>query len=90
MKLCPQCNASPLPFVMVAVIAAVIGLVTWLTLGLSDWDAGARLAISAGAFGAVALTLWHYVVSCIRRHCPHRHAHHQHDSRHMTPSSPGI
>jgi hypothetical protein len=82
MKLCPQCTASPLPFVMIAVIAGVIGFITWLILGLSDWAPVPRLAAAAGACGVVALALWQYVVSCMRRHCRHQgHVHH------MTPHS---
>ncbi|MCG6941720.1 MAG: hypothetical protein LJE69_10775 [Thiohalocapsa sp.] len=84
MKLCPECNSSPLPFIMIGVIACVIGFITWLTLGLSDWEAGPRLAAGVGAGAAVGLTLWHYVISCMRRHCRHREHLHR-----MTPSSSG-
>lgn len=72
MKLCPKCTTSPLPFMMIAVIAGVIGFLTWLTLGLSDWGAWPRLGLAAASVGAVAATLWHYVISCMRRHCRHR------------------
>jgi hypothetical protein len=71
MKLCPQCASSPLPFIMIAVIAGVVGFLTWLMLGLSELDLGLRVAIAAGGTAAVAVTLWHYVVSCMRRHCRH-------------------
>jgi hypothetical protein len=72
MKLCPQCNASLLPYLMITLIAGVIGFMTWLTLGLSDWGTAPRAAVAAGACLAVGLTLWHYVLSCMRRHCRHR------------------
>ncbi|WP_058555080.1 hypothetical protein [Thiohalocapsa sp. ML1] len=72
MKLCPQCASSPLPFIMIAVIAGVIGFLTYLTLGLSDLGLGPRAAIAAAGTAAVAVTLWHYVVSCMRRHCRHQ------------------
>lgn len=71
MKLCPQCTPSLLPFAMIAVIAAVVGFLTWLTLGLSDVGQWVRIGVTAGAFAAVAVALWHYVVTCIRRHCRH-------------------
>jgi hypothetical protein len=83
MKLCPQCNASPLPYVMITLIAGVIGFLTWLTLGLSDWGEGPRAAAAAGACLAVGATLWHYVVSCMRRHCRHR----DHDDPRVSASS---
>jgi hypothetical protein len=83
MRLCPQCTASPLPFVMIALIAAVIGFMTWLTLGLSDWGDGPRLAATVGACVAVAATLFHYVISCMRRHCRHHH-----DAAHRMTASP--
>jgi hypothetical protein len=71
MKLCSECHSSPLPFVMIAVIAGVIGFITWLTLGLSDWALEWRLAAALATSTALAATLWHYVVSCMRRHCRH-------------------
>lgn len=71
MKLCPQCNASLLPFLLIAVITAVVGFLTWLTLGLSDWEAGQRIGATLGAGALVGLALWQYVVSCMRRHCRH-------------------
>jgi hypothetical protein len=92
MKLCPDCNASPLPFVMIAVIVGVIGFMTWLMLGLSDWEGGPRLAATAGVSAAVGLALWHYVMSCLRRHCRHqRDAHRLHghadNAQRLSPSS---
>ncbi|WP_295883393.1 hypothetical protein [uncultured Thiohalocapsa sp.] len=82
MKLCPKCAASPLPFVMIIVIAGVIGFITWLTLGLSEWDPWPRFGVAAVSTLAVAATLWHYVLTCMRRHCRH------HDGiRRMTTSS---
>ncbi len=71
MKLCPKCTSSLLPFVMIAVIAGVIGFVTWLTLGLSDWGHWQRLGAAGAVTVAVAATLRHYVISCMRRHCRH-------------------
>ncbi|WP_296898072.1 hypothetical protein [Thiohalocapsa sp.] len=51
MKLCPKCTASPLPFVMIAVITGFIGFLNWLNLGLSDWGTWARV----GTARAIAL-----------------------------------
>lgn len=74
-KLCPKCDHSPLPFLMAFVIAAVCGFVTWLTLGLSVTETLTRAAISAAAFLVVGATILHYVLSCLRRHCPHGDLH---------------
>jgi hypothetical protein len=71
MKLCTKCIASPLPFVMITLLAGVIGFITWLMLGLSDWGPSPRIAAGLGSGIAVAATLWHYVVDCMRRHCRH-------------------
>ncbi|KAA6184691.1 hypothetical protein F2Q65_11340 [Thiohalocapsa marina] len=72
MKLCPGCDTSPLPFVMVTLIAGIVGFITWLILGLSDLEPLLRLATAVAAFLAIGATLLHYVISCLRRHCQHR------------------
>ena len=72
MKLCPECDSSPLPFVLALVIAIIAGFLTWLTLGLSSYEPWLRIGGSVAAFLAVGGTLLHYVVSCIRRHCQHQ------------------
>jgi hypothetical protein len=76
MKLCSKCDHSPWPFVMAFVIAGVSAFATWLTLGLtlglSASDVAARATASALAFAGVGGTLVHYILSCIKRHCPHR------------------
>jgi hypothetical protein len=71
MKLCKTCFSSIWPFVMVTGIAIMSGFVTWLTLGLSQPEPQLRLAVGLIAFVAVEVTLIHYVVSCMRRHCRH-------------------
>lgn len=71
MKLCKTCFSSPWPFVMVTGIATLIAFLTWLTLGLSAPEPTVRLIASLVAFAAVEVTLVHYVVSCMRRHCRH-------------------
>jgi hypothetical protein len=72
MKFCAECNSSPLPYLMVALIATIIGLITWLTLGLSTDEPLVRIGGSIAVFLAVGGTLWHYVASCIQRHCRHQ------------------
>jgi hypothetical protein len=72
MKICPECPTTPLPFVMVALIASIIAFLTWLTLGLSFTDPLIRVGGSVAVFVAVGGTLLHYVVSCLRRHCQHQ------------------
>ncbi|MFW5724095.1 MAG: hypothetical protein ACOC26_01855 [Halochromatium sp.] len=86
MKLCKTCFSSPWPFVMVTGIAIMAGFVTWLTLGLSQPEPQLRLAAGLIAFVAVEVTLIHYVISCMRRHCRH-HAHGAQRSRHLSPES---
>ena len=71
MKLCPKCNGSPWPFVLVLGIASVAGFATWLTLGLSVSEMPIRVAAGALAFLTVGATLLHYVLSCLKRHCHH-------------------
>ena len=71
MKFCPKCDHSPLPFLMVFVVAAVTAFVTWLTVGLSITQPTPRAAASALAFVVVGWALLHYVLSCLRRHCRH-------------------
>ncbi len=77
MKLCPKCSRSPLPFVMVLLISSVLAFITWLVLGLSQVESTARVAAGAAVFLAVGGTLLHYVISCLKRHCRHDHAHHR-------------
>lgn len=72
MKFCSECNHSPLPYLMVALIATIVGFVTWLTLGLSTYEPLIRLAVGIAVFLAVGGTLLHYVSSCIQRHCQHQ------------------
>lgn len=72
MKFCTECDNSPLPYLMVALIATIVGLMTWLTLGLSDYEPLVRIGGSVLVFLAVGGTLLHYVVSCIQRHCQHK------------------
>ncbi|MGD8207879.1 MAG: hypothetical protein PVH47_07365 [Thiohalocapsa sp.] len=73
MKVCTSCHRSKLPYILVTLIAAIIGFITWLTLGLSTYEPMVRLAGGLVVFAAVAATLLHYVFSCIQRHCRHQH-----------------
>ncbi len=76
MKLCPKCGRSPLPFVMVLLVASVSAFMTWLTLGLSVTEERPRLVAGLAVFLIVGATVLHYVLSCLRRHC--RHGVHDH------------
>ncbi len=71
MKLCKTCFASVWPFMLMTVIAGITGFVTWLTLGLSQPEPELRIAVGLIVFVAVEVTLIHYVVACMRRHCRH-------------------
>lgn len=75
MKLCPKCNHSPWPFVMILFIATVTGFLTWLVLELSVPEVGPRVGAAALVFLAVGGTLLHYVLDCLKRHCRHDHRH---------------
>jgi len=72
MKLCPKCGTSPLPFMMVFVIASLSAFATWLTLTYSQAELIVRLGGSIIAFIAVGATLLHYVLTCMKRHCRHQ------------------
>ena len=56
-------------------ITLIVAFITWLVLGLSQIEALPRLAIAAVIFLAVGGTLLHYILTCLRRHCRHGHAH---------------
>jgi hypothetical protein len=71
MKLCPQCNGSPLPFVMVLFMASLLAFVTWLMLTFAGADPLQAAVGTAVAFVAVGATMLHYVLACMKRHCPH-------------------
>lgn len=71
MKLCPKCESSPLPFMMVFIIASLSAFVTWLTLAYSQAGPIECIGGSALAFLAVGATLLHYVLTCMKRHCRH-------------------
>jgi hypothetical protein len=71
MKICTECSRSPLPYIMVVFVSSVSAFLTWLTLTYSEFETSALVAATCGVFLAVAVTLLHYVLSCIRRHCRH-------------------
>jgi len=71
MQLCRQCSRSPLPFIMVIFVAGVIAFLTWLTLAYSQLGELEVIAGTCVVFLAVATTMLHYVMSCMRRHCNH-------------------
>jgi uncharacterized membrane protein len=82
MKLCPKCTQSIWPFAIVLAISGVVGFVTWLVLGLAVREDLPRAAGAAVVFLAVGATLVHYVLDCLKRHCPHnRKGHHPHRHR---------
>jgi hypothetical protein len=58
---------------MVAILAGIITFLTWLMLGFAQTSPLARTLGSAAVFLGVGLTLTQYVLTCLRRHCPHRH-----------------
>jgi hypothetical protein len=56
---------------MVAFISAVVAFLTWLMLSLSGLEGASRLLASAAVLVAIASTLTHYVLRCMKRHCRH-------------------
>jgi hypothetical protein len=87
MKPCSKCNNSPLPYLMVVMVASVAAFLTWLTLGLSIAETLPRAVGSGVVFLAVGGTLLHYVLGCLKRHCPHGDEHrHRTRPRHPVAS----
>ena len=86
MQLCPKCNNSPLPYVMVIMVSSVLGYVTWLILGLSIAETLPRAVGTGLVFLAVGGTLLHYVRACLKRHCRHG-PEHRHGSHPRPPAS---
>lgn len=87
MKLCSSCDNSPLPFLMVLMVASTTAFMTWLIVGLSIPDTLPRATVSGLAFLAVGGTLLHYVLTCLKRHCPHERGHsHRPHLRNPVPS----
>jgi hypothetical protein len=84
MKLCPQCKASPWPFVMVFFFSSVSAFLTYIMLGFVGAEPIPTVVGTAMAFVAVGGTMLHYVLACIKRHCRHgdkgptAHRHHHH------------
>jgi len=72
MKLCPKCGQSPLPFMMVFLIASLSAFTTWLTMTYSQAGLIERIGGSTLVFLAVGATLIHYVLTCMKRHCRHQ------------------
>lgn len=87
MKLCSSCNNSPLPFLMVLMVAGVSAFVTWLTLGLSITESLPRAAGSGMVFLAVGGTMLHYVLACLKRHCPHGKQHRHPSQQYPRPTA---
>lgn len=85
MNICPQCDNSPWPFVMVVFISAVVAFLTWLMFSFAGANTAQSTVGALLAFLAVGATLAHYVLACMKRHCRHdgrhvsghEHAHHR-------------
>lgn len=78
MTICSQCSKTPWPFLFALFIAGVAAFLTWLTLLYSQLDTTTRLVFSGAMFVVASVTLIHYMLSCMQRHC--RHGHHRHAS----------
>lgn len=77
MKLCSECRKTPWPFAFALFIAGVTAFLTWLMLSESDFGMTERMIGTGVIFLAATATLFHYVLSCLRRHCRHDHHHHR-------------
>ena len=69
MSLCSECRRTPWPFLFIGFISLMVAFITWMMLDLAQLQAGVRLAVSGLVFLAMAATLSHYVMNCMRRHC---------------------
>lgn len=72
MRFCPKCSNKPWPFAMVALLTSIITFLTWLVLSFNQTPPMPRMIASTAVFVGVGLTLSQYVLTCLRRHCPHR------------------
>jgi apolipoprotein N-acyltransferase len=78
MKLCQECRKTPWPFAFALFISSFTAFLTWLMLSFSGFNDTEQLIGSSMVFVAAAATLFHYVLSCMRRHCRHGGHHHHH------------
>ncbi|WP_295444218.1 hypothetical protein [uncultured Thiodictyon sp.] len=88
MKLCSKCDNSPLPFIMIFVIATISAFMTWLTLELSIPEVGPRAGASAVVFAVVGGLLLAYVLNCLKHHCRHQDEHAHDGADHRAPVRP--
>jgi hypothetical protein len=58
---------------MVTLLAGIITFITWLMLSYAQTAPLTRLIACVVVFLAVGFSLTQYVLTCLRRHCPHRH-----------------
>lgn len=71
--LCPQCRASPWPFLVVLFLATLTAFLTWLITTFANLSFKQCILASLLMFLGVTAGLLAYVISCIRRHCRHGH-----------------
>lgn len=76
MKLCGKCRKKPWPYAIAVFISTFVAFVTWLTLSVAGLTPDDKLLWTVTAFLASAITLFSYMISCMRRHCADdQHAH---------------
>lgn len=78
MKICAKCHLAFWPYLIALFIASVTAFLTWLILGYSDFDTTEQILIAAGMFMLTGVSLTHYMMICMQRHCHH----HNHAFRH--------
>lgn len=82
MKICAKCYSAIWPYLIALFIASITGFLTWLILGYSDFDATEQIFIAAGMFLVTGVSLAHYMMICVQRHCHHNHNHNNHNHNH--------
>jgi uncharacterized membrane protein YhaH (DUF805 family) len=69
MSLCGKCRRKPWPYAIVLFISTFVGFTTWLTASAAGVSHDANVWLTIGAFLLVAVILFSYMISCMRRHC---------------------
>jgi hypothetical protein len=73
MKLCAKIDQSPLPYLMLVLIAGVTAFITWHALGTALPEPGPRAFASALAFAVVGGANLLYIRRCLNRYRRHQH-----------------
>lgn len=73
MKLCAKFDQSPLPYLMLVMIAGVTAFIAWHALGTAIPEPTPRAIASTLAFVTVGGANLLYIQSCLNRYRRHQH-----------------